>query len=320
MNNHVFCRDLCLERGEPHQGTGNAPGRVLMLAWPRGKWRTPRWESTDMSPALAASIHNAAQTGLHVALVDRVGESESLPQLTALPESVSADFGTEAEMINAIDAYAGGTLFSGKTDPRMTILVCTDSRRDACCARYGFSTYKALAAIADTTKFNIVQATHIGGCRFAASLMVMPQRQRYGRMTAGQVPGFLEALARGQTFLPAYKGRTDAPEPVQVAELAALQWAADRRTPASTLRLSHPGLPVAAAEGDALDFIADLGQKRLSIRLRAKNFHIQGNCGVVAQNGGEHSIRWCLDHLAEAPSTPASPDLTWQAPQQFQQQ
>jgi len=300
MSSHVFCRDLCLERGEPHQGTGDAPRRVLMLAWPRGKWRTPRWESVDMSPALAASIHNAAKSGLHVALIDRVGESETLPRLTALPESVSADFASEAGLIAAINAYVRGDVFPGTPDPRVTILVCTDSRRDACCARYGFSTYKALAATADPQKFNIVQATHIGGCRFAASLVVMPQRQRYGRMTAGQVPAFLEALARGQIFLPAYKGRTDEPEPVQVAELAALQWAAEHKTASGTLHLSHADLPETPAEGDALDFLADIGQSRLAIRLRAQKFHIQGNCGVVAEGGGQHSIRWCLDHLAEA--------------------
>jgi hypothetical protein len=298
MGNHVFCRDLCLERGEPLQGTGDAPQRVLLLAWPRGKWRTPRWESVDMSELLAASIHNAAKGGLHVALVDRVGDSEALPRLMAQPEGVYADFESEAALIAAIDGYAEGTVFSGEIDPRITILVCTDSRRDACCARYGFSTYKALVAIADRDKFNIVQATHLGGCRFAASLVVMPDRQRYGRMTAGQVPAFLEALSRGEIFLPAYRGRTDLPEPIQVAELAALEWAADNDASVSSVQLSHEGLPEVVKDGDELVLAAALGGSRLSIRLRARTFHIQGNCGVIADGGGSHEIRWCLDQLS----------------------
>lgn len=300
MTKHVFCRDLCLERGEPHEGTGNAPQRVLLLAWPRGKWRTPRWESADMSEALAGSIHAAAQKGLHVALVDRVGESDGLPQLMAQPEQVHADFESEAALIDAINDYADGKAFAGAHDRRITIIVCTDSRRDACCARYGFSTYKALVAIADPAKFHIVQATHIGGCRFAASLVVLPHRQRYGRMTAGQAPAFIEALSRGQIFLPAYKGRSDEPEPIQVAELAALKWAADNDAPASHVQLSHNGLPEVAEDGDELVFAAALGADRLSIRLRARTFHIQGNCGVVAEGGGSHEIRWCLDELSKA--------------------
>ena len=300
MAGHVFCRDLSLERGEPHQGTGDTPQRVLMLAWPRGKWRTPRWESADMSPELARAVHEAAKSGLHVALIDRVGETENLPRLTALPESIHADFASEADLIAAIEGYAAGRMFAGEFDPRITVLVCTDSRRDACCARYGFSTYKALVAIADAARFNIVQATHIGGCRFAASLVVMPQRQRYGRMTAGQAPAFLESLSRGEIFLPAYKGRTDQPEPLQVAELAALQWAADNDAPASEVQLFHGGLPEDAGEGDELVFSATLGAETLSIRLRAKMFHIQGNCGVVAKGGGKHEIRWCLDKMSKA--------------------
>jgi|TARA_A100001391_G_scaffold63912_1_gene39855 hypothetical protein len=297
MANHVFCRDLCLERDEPLQGTGDAPRRVLLLAWPRGKWRTPRWESADMSALLAASIHNAAKSGLHVALVDRVGDSEALPRLMAQPEGVYADFENEAALIAAIDAYAEGIVFSGEIDPRITILVCTDSRRDACCARYGFSTYKALDAIADRDKFNIVQATHLGGCRFAASLVVMPERQRYGRMTAGQAPAFLEALSRGEIFLPAYKGRTDLPEPVQVAELAALEWAAAHNRSNAPVLVLPFDMPDDPAEGHELTIRAAVRDAELDIRLRAQTYMVQGNCGVVAEGGGSDVLRWRLDHL-----------------------
>lgn len=300
MAAHVFCRDLCLERDEPMAGTGDTPARALLLAWPRGKWRTPRWESVDMSAALAAAIHAATRKNLHVALVDKVGESDMLPRLMAQPEGIHADFETEAELIKAISDYADGILFEGTYDPRMTIIVCTDSRRDACCARYGFSTYKALAEIADRDKFHIVQATHIGGCRFAASLIVMPHRQRYGRMTAGQAPAFLEALVRGQIFLPAYKGRSDEAEPIQVAEIAALQWGADNGAADAKLRLVHDALPDHAHEGDEIAFIADLGSERLDIVLRAQSFHVQGNCGIVAKGGGEHQLRWRLDRLSRA--------------------
>lgn len=300
MSKHVFCRDLCLERGEPFEGTGDAPVRVLMLAWPRGKWRTPRWESLDMSEDLASAIHHATKSGVHVALVDRVGESGTLPHLHALPESIKADFRNEEEIAAAVRDYAQGRIFAGTYDPRITVLVCTDSRRDACCARYGFSTYKALDAVADRQQFNIVQATHVGGCRFAASLVVMPHRQRYGRMTAGQAPAFLEALSRGSIFLPAYKGRTDAPEPLQIAEIAALRWAAEHDQIPTRFGLDHDGLPEAASEGDEIGISADLGQDRLDIRLRAQRFHVQGNCETVAANGGEHVIRWCLASVTPA--------------------
>jgi hypothetical protein len=295
MGKHVFCTDLCSERGEPLAGTGDAPRRILMLAWPRGKWRTPRWESVDMSPDLTACLHAAAHAGLHVALVDKVEAEASLPTLHALPENVFADFADEDDLIAAITGYVAGTVFAGQTDMRSTILCCTDSRRDACCARHGFSTYKALVAEADPAQFNIVQATHIGGCRFAASLVVMPQRQRYGRMTAAQAPAFLDALGRDEVYLPAYKGRTDQPEPLQVAELAAMDWAEAHGLRAGDVVLDPAAPPEHVPEGTALVLTAAVGAERLAIHMHAQIFMVQGNCGVVARGGGEDTLRWCLD-------------------------
>ncbi|MGB3338167.1 MAG: sucrase ferredoxin [Devosia sp.] len=295
MGKHVFCTDLCLERGEPLVGTGDAPQRILMLAWPRGKWRTPRWESVDMSPALMETLHDAAHAHLHVALVDKVEAEGSLPTLHALPENVFADFAEEGDLIAAIRDYVEGRVFAGQPDPRSTILCCTDSRRDACCARHGFSTYKALVAEADPARFNIVQATHIGGCRFAASLVVMPQRQRYGRMTAAQAPDFLTALGQDEVYLPAYKGRTDQPEPLQVAELAAMGWARTHGHRIDDVVLDPASPPDDAPEGTTLVLTAAVGPDRLAIHMHAQSFLVQGNCSTVAEGGGKDTIRWCLD-------------------------
>ena len=294
MAKHLFCTDLCLERGEPLAGTGDAPRRALMLAWPRGQWRSPRWESIGMSAQLSAALHAAAKGGLHVALIDKVEAEDSLPTLHAVPEGIKADFEDEAELIKAIADYVEGKVFQGRFDPRQVIIVCTDSRRDACCARHGFSTYKALVAAADPEKFHIVQATHIGGCRFAASLIVMPQRQRYGRMTAAQAPAFLAALEQGRIYLPAYKGRTDSPEPIQVAEIAAMSWAEEQGQLDQTVHL-HGDLPDDPGEGATLTLEAEIAGTTLAIRMRAQTFFMQGNCSIVSEGRGEDTVRWCLD-------------------------
>jgi len=258
-----------------------------------------------MSAELADAVRQCVDSGIHVALVDRPGD-EPLPRLMAHPESVAADFESEMDLIAALRTCAGGATLEGRLDRRRTILCCTDSRKDACCARYGFATYKALAAAADPKRFNVVQATHIGGCRFAASLMVLPIRQRYARMSAGQVPAFLEALARNEIYLPAFKGRADQPEPFQVAELAAMQWAADQAFSPRHVRLLPAGLPddgaANPAEGDELTLRAEIGTERLAIRLRARNFMVQGNCGIVAQGGGKDVLRWCLDDVKSTPN------------------
>jgi hypothetical protein len=298
MGRHIFCSDLCLERGEPLAGLGDAPQRMLMFAWPRGKWRTPRWESVDLSSELSQALHDAAHAGLHVALVDKVEAPDALPTLHALPENIRADFDDEAALIAAIRGYIDGKLFAGVRDERTTIVCCTDSRRDACCARHGFSTYKALTAVADSSRFNIVQATHIGGCRFAASLVVMPQRQRYGRMSAEHAEGFLAALTRGEVYLPTYRGRTNRPEAEQVAELAALKWAEAHGRRAGDVAL-RGNVPEAVSDGDRLTIEAVVAGAELSIRMHAQDFFMQGSCEAVAEGEGSHVLRWCLDEVSE---------------------
>lgn len=301
MAKHRFCTDLCHERGEPLAGTGDAPQRALMLAWPRGKWRTPRWESIGMSEELSDAIHHASHSGLHVALVDKVEAADTLPTLTALPEGISADFDKEADLVSAILGYTDGTLFEGRRDDRTVVICCTDSRRDACCAKHGFSTYKALVEQADQSRFHIVQATHIGGCRFAASLIVFPQRQRYGRMSAAQAPDFLAALAKNEVYLPAYKGRSDSPEPLQVAEIAVLNWMKRNKLGNGSVRFKG-NIPEEAGEGTKLVLNAEIGETRLSVHMHAQTFLVQGNCGVVAKGGGENQLRWCLDAVKPSPA------------------
>jgi hypothetical protein len=298
MSNHVFCRDVCLERAEPLAGTGKTAARHLLVAWPRGKWRVPRFESVDMSPELSEAIRLAMKTGAHVALVDRVGHTDAMPQLQA--DGVAADYESEAELVDAVIGWTAGKALTGRQDERIVVLCCTDSRRDACCARHGFATYKGLVEAADPARFNIVQATHVGGCRFAASLIVLPQRQRYGRVEAKDAGAFLGALERGEIYIPSFRGRTDLDEPRQVAELAALQWAQEHGLGQDQVRLMP--LPAAPQTGDGgvLKVAADVGRSRLTVSLRLDTILVTGRCTAMDEPA-EPTPRWRVEAVkAEA--------------------
>ena len=293
MAKHVFCRELSLERGEPLPGTGNVAQRSMLVAWPRGKWRLPRFESVDMGPALADAIRLAMRAGIHVALVDRVGETGTLPQLQA--DGIAADFDSEIELAAAITRLTAGEPLVGRADPRKVILCCTDSRRDACCARFGFATYKALVAAADPEIFHIVQATHIGGCRFAASLVLLPQRQRYGRVEPEQAAEFLATLAAGQIYLPAYRGRAGLPETAQVAEHAAMVWADANGLGQDNVRMPDIVWPSAVLDGDELSVTVTAGDAPLQVHLRAEIAPMHGNCeALVDGDDAKMTPRWRL--------------------------
>jgi hypothetical protein len=293
MAGHIFCRDLALERGEPLEGTGRLEERVLLLAWPRGAWRSPREASLGMSVALGNAVRKARSISSYVILVDRVGASETVPKLTAFPESISITPPDEKALIEAIHAWTRGETLAGQREERITIVCCTDSRSDACCAKYGFATYKELVAQADPHKFNILQSSHIGGCRFATALAVVSRRQRYGRLVPDDVTAFLNAVGRGKTYLAAFKGNADLLETEQVAELAALRWAAKAGSACEDVVLN-----AGAAEGDsAMAFEAEIAGERLAIRLESKIFDMHSKCTAITRDPPRRTKRWLVKEV-----------------------
>jgi hypothetical protein len=253
-----------------------------------------------MAPALSEAVRLAMRDGIHVALVDRVGEFDTLPQLQA--DGVAADYQDEAALADAVMRFTAGEPLHGRTDDRTVILCCTDSRRDACCARYGFATFKALRAAADPEKFNLLQATHVGGCRFAASLVVLPQRQRYGRLSPEEAPAFLATLERGEIYVPAYRGRPDLPEAMQAAEVAALAWAEERGIAQAHVHIDAvPSAPPRG--GEELRVAARVGGRVLQLRLRAEALPVNGRCDRLAEGAEpEMTPRWSLAAIAETMS------------------
>ncbi|MBU1303920.1 MAG: hypothetical protein KKF33_00155 [Alphaproteobacteria bacterium] len=296
MSKHVFCRTLALERGEPHEGTGRLSPRFLMLAWPKGKWRVPRFASIDMSPALGDAIRDAMQsqvTDNSVVLVEG-SPGQALPRLMAYPEGRSLVTASEAETVALIKAWTAGEPLPGPVDDRITILCCTDAKRDACCARFGFASFKALVAAADPARFNVLQCTHLGGCRFAASLIVLPAGQRYGRLEPADVPGFLAALENGEVYLPASRGNPQLDEPAQAAELAAMRWGTEHGQSQASTRLEER----VATDQDHIVFSARSGDHRLSVTVAAKMFSIDSACSGIGVEPPELEKRWIATQIA----------------------
>jgi hypothetical protein len=288
-----FCTDVARERGEPLAGTGALPERLLLIRWPRGQWRQSRTAEGMGSELIAAmlAVNASSPFGL---FVDRVGATESLPRLHAFPENVVLDPQSDAELAQAMHRWAAGEVLEGRPERRITIICCTDSRTDACCAKFGFATYKALVAAADPAVFNIMQCNHLGGCRFATSLAVLPRRERYGRLTPEDVPAFLEAIGRGQIYLAGFRGRADLDEPRQVAEIAALRWAEDAGLAARVVTCSEP----AVTGPDQLEIVAAIAGRTLQLRLVAHTFLRHGTCRSLDEAPTPVS-RWLVQHLEE---------------------
>ena len=84
------------------------------------------------------------------------------------------------------------------------ILVCTNGKRDRCCAREGPALYQALANIAGDKAW---QCTHLGGHRFAPTVVTLPDGAFYGRLSPAEAKPFIRSYEQGELFLEKLRGR-----------------------------------------------------------------------------------------------------------------
>jgi hypothetical protein len=101
--------------------------------------------------------------------------------------------------------------------PRVHLLVCTNGRRDVCCAVKGRPV--ALGA-ADRHPDRVWEVTHTSGHRFAATAVLLPAGTLHGRLDTDAAVALLTAADRGETILSGSRGRSTHSAPGQVAELA----------------------------------------------------------------------------------------------------
>ena len=104
------------------------------------------------------------------------------------------------------------------TDP--LLLVCTNSRRDVCCALEGRPVAESLAAdpaYAD----RVLEVSHLGGHRFAPTALLLPSGDAFGRLDASSAREILDAADDGRLApLAHHRGRTALAQPAQAAEHA----------------------------------------------------------------------------------------------------
>jgi hypothetical protein len=80
-------------------------------------------------------------------------------------------------------------------------MVCTQGKRDACCAQFGRPVVEALAKLRPEETWEV---SHLGGHRFAANVVALPSGDVFGRVTPDDVPALLDAdprLMRGTSWL-----------------------------------------------------------------------------------------------------------------------
>ncbi|HTM79182.1 MAG TPA: hypothetical protein VL133_16330, partial [Devosia sp.] len=102
----AFCTDIAITRGEPHEGTGALAERHLLVNWPKGKWRRPRFEADGFTPELQQAMRAASGGGRYVGLCDDANAPEL--QLLSFPDGHQILPASQAEAAHLITAWAAG--------------------------------------------------------------------------------------------------------------------------------------------------------------------------------------------------------------------
>lgn len=211
------CSALAEQLEEPMIGSVDQRVRWLLVE-DRSAWGTDA--ARDV---LGADLSREAKNrGVRVLLVRR---REGDPARDAVRRAILVDTATREMAIRAIadpseltvDEVADAPVadFGAKMgDP--IFLVCTNGRRDACCAVRGRALMSALGAEHAERTW---ECTHLGGHRFAGNLVCLPDGIVYGRVAPPDGPRLADAYLAGQLDPSHLRGRSAWPAPAQVAEL-----------------------------------------------------------------------------------------------------
>ncbi|WP_249978634.1 sucrase ferredoxin [Vreelandella olivaria] len=224
--NHSFCADLSLEQDDPLAGSAAHLERNLLISWPRAKWLRTMRHASDMSDTLKQTLDSIAGNGRRINLIHRQQQDATQHQIFLMPEKRCFSVPRE-QLVVFLTAWQNDSPLDRWEQSLLEhdlVLCCTHGKKDKCCAKYGYQTYKALTkTVAEhQLPFDVWESSHLGGCRLAASLILLPHVRKYGRITPAQVLPFLHSEARNERYLPCYRGDSQLTPAQQCSQLAAL--------------------------------------------------------------------------------------------------
>ncbi len=236
------CSSLSAALHEPLAGTAPVAAAWLAIEQP-GPWGARALTQSHLDPELGAELGRRAEgTGVRIALIRRVGRhalSGPAGPRTALlcntqPGSTAVHtltFSDPRELLDldfaALGAEPTGTGQLGQlgAEPLASpvLLVCTNGKRDQCCAERGRALALDLARLGGAgseVRVDVWEADHLGGHRFAPTAVVLPTGYVYGRLDTASALAALDAARAGRIVVEHARGRSTWSRPGQAADLA----------------------------------------------------------------------------------------------------
>lgn len=227
----VPCSDQSLARGDAMYGTASA-GHAWALLELSGGWGPSAFlESPSIiDPVLGRAVARRFETaGMRVAAIRRPGRRPASPRwrwyLAFSDEGREALYSGEvSEPGRYLELALDGSDGERCTDP--VVAVCAHGRHDQCCAVRG---RQAAAVIAERYPEITWECSHLGGDRFAATMLILPEGLCYGRIDSTDAAALVARYGQGLVDNEFLRGRTSLPHAVQAAQYFARRASGDDR-------------------------------------------------------------------------------------------
>lgn len=206
-----------LELGESLAGTAVESVDRWLLLEVTDPWAPKALQTEALPASVRARLDDWLQTPRsRLQLIRRPGRSGKRP----LFMSISSAAGRQQSSKLELDRYEDlldlelGALAPEHSDP--VCLVCVHGRRDRCCGVLGSAAFRAI----QSQSVDVWQTSHLGGHRFAACALWLPDGLMYGRLRAENAGAFVQAQRAGELGdLDLFRGRCACDRPTQAAEI-----------------------------------------------------------------------------------------------------
>lgn len=225
------CSDQSLARNDPMYGTASA-GSTWVLLELCGAWGNSAFLD---SPAIIdrelglAIVRRVEKAGMRIAAIRRHGRRPSAPRwrwfiARSGPGSEAIHSGEVDDPRAYLELSLDGADGALSADP--LVAICAHGRHDQCCAVRGRG---ATAAIAAEYPQITWECSHLGGDRFAATMLILPEGLCYGRVDSTDSAELVRLYLDGRLDNRFLRGRTSLPHAVQAAQYFARETSGDDR-------------------------------------------------------------------------------------------
>jgi hypothetical protein len=221
---NFYCSKISRRANERMFGTGGAENIWILLEYQK-PWGRDAIEESELSDDVKKFLRGLKELEQNISVLFIKKNSRFVspfrmfivfPQeQLSITHEILLDSHDDLLELNVGKLLKGEISIESNVTDRPFYLVCTHGKRDKCCAKYGFATYKHMTT---RSAENVWQCSHVGGDRFAANVVSFPHGIYYGHVSIKDADQIIDASQQREIFLKNYRGRSCYSRPGQVAE------------------------------------------------------------------------------------------------------